>query len=399
MKSTIRRYLVSSGLFVLLPATVWAVSPPLDLLGSVQWIGPPELVGTAAESYKFKHLDDNGVVDLEGVVVKPLQVPGPFPGVVVSHGKGGDAYGAPVALAAQWFAPAGYIVVAVTYTHAGQVVCEDSTRACGGSPENVRRAQDALNLLHSTDVVDKLGDVVDRETTFLYGNSMGAFVTVEAVRTLSARVRAAATTAGGIIKQGPLAYTTPSGEAGIADVYVPLIHMHGRLDTVVPPGAEQNLTDALDWYGKAHQVVWFPAAGHGIAQSDLTTGQVGQFVVEWFNTYRDATAPLISSIAYRQDSAGVLVAARGIHFGANANGGSVLRFHGGATTLAAAPYFWTDSIVQSYVPAAAPAQGQLDIVAPVGPILDATVEQPAPGTAYGEQFGGVRSNARRYNFP
>lgn len=371
--------LILSALAVMcfLSSPLQATTHPVALSGTLT-LTPRTDAGAGNEAWDLTYTESGWATIVSGIIHKPLGL-GPFPGVVASHGKGGSASGFGIEKGSAWFAPNGYITIAVNYTHAGGVFCRDQAAQCGGSAENVRRGDRAFQLLRSQNLIDLIGDVVNRDYLTLYGNSLGAFTTLELAENLGTKVRAVAISAGGLYVDGVFAYMTPSGTIGVNDVMAPTIHLHGRLDGVVPPQVHDDMSIALDLYDKVHQQVWFPDAGHNIARGILTANQVRDFIIGWFSTYLYATAPKIDSLSAQSGLVGDTVYIAGSNFGANPNGNSAVNIGG----IAAQIISWSDTGIMITVPTGA-VTGSLEVIVPVGPITDPLVEQPIKG--------GVRSN-------
>ena len=342
--------------------------------------------GETYNAWEFTHYDAALAQDLHGIVVIP-NGEGPFPSVLVSHGKGSDAKGFGEIKAADWFAPAGYLVIAVDYTHAGKVNC--SQQPCGGSEENVARASLAFDVLSSQQLIDQMGDIVDQGALFAYGNSMGAFVTEEYAQTVH-NLKAIGLTAGGVYReQDTLLPLTPHSVAGIEMIDAPVMQLHGLNDRTVPPAAANTLSGALDDFDKIHQMVWYTEGEHNIHE----LASAGEFIIAWFNSYRidantqtDAT-PYIQGVSYRTDAAGNLNARlSGRHFGHNAYGENSIHFNAEAATL----QHWGDTTVQVAVPAGV-SEGYVEAVVPVGPLDNTDIEHPVSG--------GLRSNRPAVNLP
>lgn len=374
---------------------------PVILTGTLTLVDTFYMVGSGT-AHNFSY--DEGTSHVEGViVVPPATITGPYPVVVASHGKGSDAYGLPLDLARDWLIDAGYAVIAVNYTHAGELSCTPDNTAnppylpeCGGSVENVWRLQAAINIMQSQSLIDQLGSIINRDlasalnrdVTFLYGNSMGAFVSIEAAMVLGRDITAVATTAGGIYGD-----YTPSGSGAVRNVYAPFLILHARDDRTVPASADESLITALINNEKMYQAVWYKTGGHGIARNEAT---IESFVLEWFNIMRDSTSqPNINSVTVTSDNTGVEV--RGRKFTDNAKGGGVLRFKNAASRFVSIPALWADDIIRGSVPAGVADSGYMEIILPVGPYTDAVIEQPVVGDTYGNKYGGVRSNSRKYN--
>jgi len=368
--------LVLAALYMV-PSALQAASPPVVLNGTLTLTTRSD-AGPGNEAWSLTYTERGWATTVTGVIVKPIGT-GPFPGVVTSHGKGGNAEGFGIEKGSQWFAPNGYITIAVNYTHAGDIFCRDEVSQCGGSAENVRRGDRAFQLLRSQNLIDLIGDVVNRDYIMLYGNSLGALTTIELAENLGSKIRAVALSAGGIYVEGVFAYMTPNGSAGVNDILAPMIHLHGRLDTVIYPRQQEDMSNALDLYDKVHQQVWFPDGGHNIARGSMTTNQVRDFILAWFSVYLNRTTPKIDSISVASGLVGDTVVIWGRKFSANVNGNSTVNIGGVAAEIVS----WSDTNITATVPIGA-VTGSLEVIVPVGPITDPVVEQPVNG--------GVRSN-------
>ncbi len=354
-----------------------AATPPVSLPGTLTLTNHGGL-GTDLTAWDFTYIEPGWNTVVTGLIVKPSGT-GPFPTVVLDHGKGGNAVGFGSQKSQEWFGPNGYMTISVELTHAGEVLCLDQASQCGGSPENVRRTETAVSIITSQALIDNIGDVVDRDNLFLYGNSLGATTALETAENLGSRFRAVALTAGGVILRSKLAYMTPSGSNGVADVGAPVMQMHGRLDDVVKPDEAQALFDALNLYDKVHQMVWFPNVGHNIATAQSTTTQVGTFILDWFDAYYFRTSPQLSTLSPASGKVGSGVKITGTFLGANTAGNSSLTFNG----VKATPSGWKDTTITSKVPAGA-TTGGVQVTVPVGPVTDSQIEKPVAG--------GMRSN-------
>lgn len=354
-----------------------AASSPVFMSGTLE-LTPHADPGPGNEAWTFTYTEPGLATTIVGIIIKPFGT-GPFPGVVASHGKGGDAFGFGMEKGKDWFAPAGYITIAVNYTHAGSVYCKDASEQCAGSAENVTRGNRAYNLLRSQNLINLIGDVVNRDVIALYGNSLGALTTLELAQDLGSKITAVAVSAGGIYAEGVFAYMTPSGVAGVANIFSPVLHLHGRLDNVIPATAHDTMANALDIYDKPHQQVWFPNGGHNIARAASTENQVRDFVLSWFSVINTKSNPRISSLSRSSASVGGTLAIAGTNFGTNVNANSAVKI--GAVT--AEIVSWTNTRITVTVPAGA-VSSWVQVVVPVGPITDPSIEQPV--------YGGIRSN-------
>lgn len=200
-------------------------------------------------NWTYDSIDDGVRYVLEGVLFVPSG-PGPFPAVVVSHGKGGTPRGYSAAIARSmvlW----GLVAIGTMSTHApdGEDAGNEPQGADGASEANVLRAHKARDLLGC------LGSV-DMARVAAHGHSMGAFVTGQLLGTYPADFRAASHTAGGV-SQGPNA-TKPEAAERIVAPYQ--IH-HGRADLVVPLALDVALAAILAGNGTPHQLLVRPYEG------------------------------------------------------------------------------------------------------------------------------------------
>lgn len=204
-----------------------------------------------------------------GIIIKPAGT-GPFPAVLISHGKGGSAlgFGRPKALEmATW----GYVGIAVDYTHAANSGWP--SKHDGASEENIRRALKCLEILRS------LPYVSDNQLA-AYGNSMGAFVTIALAAQPAANLKATAITAGGIAS----APGWPAPDPGVAaQVKSPMLILHGDADTTVQPVQSLNLKNVLDAIPMRNERVLYAGVGHNLHQ--VQAANVYARVKNWFRTY------------------------------------------------------------------------------------------------------------------
>ncbi len=201
---------------------------------------------------------DSGVhYVLKGVLFKPATGTGPFPAVVISHGKGGTARGYS-ANVAKTMVGWGLVAIGTTYTHAADAAGTLPSGAEGASPENVQRAHKAWDLLSC------VGNV-DFSRVAAHGHSMGAFVTGQLLGTFPSDFRAASHTAGGV-SSGPNS-TTPAAAANIIAPYQ--LH-HGDADTVVDVSQDQALRSILVSSGTPHQLHIYAGYTHSQIPFDAT---------------------------------------------------------------------------------------------------------------------------------
>jgi dienelactone hydrolase len=201
--------------------------------------------------WTYQSTDDGVRFQLSGVLFTPPGA-GPFPGVVVSHGRGGNAAGYSSSVARimrDW----GLVAIATNYTHAPDDI--DATLlpqgAEGASPENVQRAHKTRELLSCLGIVD-----MDRLAA--HGHSMGAFVTGQLLGRHPLDFAAASHTAGGLGATGSNATTADAA----AMIITPYQLHHGDADVVVDLGLDQALRDLLEESGVPHELHVYGAYTH-----------------------------------------------------------------------------------------------------------------------------------------
>lgn len=181
-----------------------------------------------------------------------LRVPqgtGPFPAVVVSHGKGGTPSGYSSRVAKEMVA-FGLVAIGTQYSHAPT---DDGLPKGleGANPENILRAHRTRSLLRCL-------DYVDQQRVAAHGHSMGAFVTAALVGTHPSEFRAASHTAGGSAEGG--VFSTNPATASL--IKAPYQMHHGTSDTVVSIEQDRNLARLLDAAGTPNQLIEYPGKDH-----------------------------------------------------------------------------------------------------------------------------------------
>jgi dienelactone hydrolase len=232
--------------------------------------GDPHSASGATWTY---HSTDLGVAfSLEGILFVPSG-PGPFPGVVVSHGKGGTPYGYSASVA---HVMVGWpmVVIGTMYTHA------PDTQDAGNLPDGPDGASDA-NVLRANKARELLSCVpeVDMSHLAAHGHSMGAFVTGQLLGRYNGVFRAASHTAGGV-SQGPNA-TTPAAAQAIRTPYQ--LH-HSASDTTVALAQDQTLAQILADNGVAHALYVTEYPGYTHAQTALDPAMFER-VRGWYQAY------------------------------------------------------------------------------------------------------------------
>lgn len=216
--------------------------------------------------------------EMTGILVKPKGA-GPFPAVLISHGRGGSA-GSFGLQKAREMVSWGFVCIAPDYTHAGPAMGGKGKgpagkgQAPGGdlgaSAENLRRAKTCLDLL------TKLPEV-DPKRLAAYGHSMGGFVTIGLAATEPDRLKAAAITGSGVSpREG---FPAPAVSV-VATIRTPFLILHGDADPVVRPEQSASFAEALQTGGVEHERILYPGEGHPIDQSKRE--EVFTAVREWF---------------------------------------------------------------------------------------------------------------------
>jgi dienelactone hydrolase len=198
---------------------------------------------------RFNYESTDGGVDyrLDGILFEPGGA-GPFPAVLISHGKGGSPDSYSRSIAAQMVSW-GVVAIGVRYTHAAT---DD------GLPAGADGANEA-NLLRGKKALELLGCLpsVDLTRVAAHGHSMGAFVTAALVGSHPRAFRAASHTAGGT-NEGP--NSTPPELA--MQIVTPYQLHHGDADTVVLIEYDEALDQILTDSGVEHEFHVYPGVDH-----------------------------------------------------------------------------------------------------------------------------------------
>lgn len=216
--------------------------------------------------------------EMTGILVKP-EGTGPFPAVLISHGRGGSA-GSFGLQKAREMVSWGFVCIAPDYTHAGPAMGGKGkgpgtkVRAPAGDPgasaENLRRAKACVDLLVKMPEVDP-------KRLAAYGHSMGGFVTIGLAAKEPERLKAAAITGSGVSpREG---FPAPAVSA-VATVKTPFLILHGDADPVVRPDQSAAFAEALKAAGVEHERILYSDEGHPIDQTRRE--EVFAAVREWF---------------------------------------------------------------------------------------------------------------------
>lgn len=239
----------------------------LGLPAAVKAAELPSLPGLMFRGQEFTYDAPDGVV--RGVLRLPSGR-GPFPAMLVSHGKGGTAAGfdaSHAAVFAQW----GMASVSCSYTHEGRTSNPPSNE--GWCPENGRRARRCLEVLAAT-------PGVDTARLALFGHSMGGFVSAGLAGQLGGRVAAACISAAGTTGTSNTEVASPALQE-VEGITAPTILFHGLADTTVSPTQSETLVTLLRERGVPSLRVTFPGAGHDIIDTAVKKAEIHSAVNAW----------------------------------------------------------------------------------------------------------------------
>jgi dienelactone hydrolase len=245
----------------------WEITEPLVSCSALIVTGNPQ--SQQGANWVYDSTEDGVHYVLEGVLFTPPGA-GPFPAVVLSHGKGGTprAYSANIARTMVGW---GLVAIGTMYTHAPDA--EDA----GNLPDGPDGASDAnvLRAHKARDLLSCLG-TVDLTRVAAHGHSMGAFLTGQLLGTYPDDFRVASHTAGGV-GSGPNA-TKPDVAARIRTPYA--LH-HSDADLTVPLVMDQALAGILAQSGTEHRLVTAPY--QGLSHGDMSANPLMlQRVRSWY---------------------------------------------------------------------------------------------------------------------
>ena len=251
------------------PAALAAPSPFQANCAALHVVGDPRSANGARWTYAS--VDDGVAYALEGAVFAPT-TPGPYAGVVLSHGKNGSPYGYSSSVGRimrGW----GMVVIATMYSHAP--AADDAGNlpvgTDGASAGNILRARKARGLLSCFRGVTPA-------RLAAHGNSMGAFVTGELLGRYPEDFRAASQTSGGV-SDGPIT-THPDAAAQIVTPFQ--IH-HSEADATVPIAFADRLVSILagNQVTYDYRVAEYPGYSHGqMGQDPAMLDRVREWYLE-----------------------------------------------------------------------------------------------------------------------
>jgi len=204
-----------------------------------------------------------------GFLLKPDGA-GPFPAVIINHGKGGR----PEDLSLRWARDMvrwGLVCICPTLTHIAGTTIQDQD---GASAENLARIGNCFDILGG------LG-CVDLNRVAVAGHSMGAFATIGYCGTAPERVRAVVVCAGGVTTRTGV--PMPAADLA-ARITAPTLILHGTVDGAVAPASSAQLQTILAQRQIACRRVLFEGTNHDLPTNAATRDTVLALIREWFAT-------------------------------------------------------------------------------------------------------------------
>lgn len=278
----------------------------LAVTGSLTVPATADLPGLTIVGNTFTYDAPDGQVT--GIILLPSGS-GPFPGVLISHGKGGSASGFSLPHAntlVGW----GVACIGPDYTHAaGNVNALDNEGYC---PENSRRARACLTILQS------LG-TVDMTRVAAFGHSMGSYLTGGLLGEIPASFRAACITAGGTSGTSDASFAAPATQE-VTGITAPFLMFHGTADTVVVPEQSASLQAILNGNSVPNKRLLYQDLGHDIASPPVKRADVYAIMRAWFTqhnvlAFAGNTAPTIATVAGATVTSGIVSAPLAITVG------------------------------------------------------------------------------------
>lgn len=234
------------------------------------------LSGLTITGNAFTYNAPDGVVS--GIFLKPAGA-GPFPALLLSHGKGGNANSFSLSHAqnlVRW----GFVCIGPNYTHANTGSTPDDE---GYSPENSRRARRALDILAAT-------PGVDMARLAAFSHSMGSFLTIGLSGELPDRFRAVAIAAGGTSGTSNTAFAQPATQEA-QPIRSPLLMFHGTVDNTVPPQQSVNLQTILQGNGVPNRRLLYQGVNHNIVDPPIRRIDAYAVMQAWFTQHGVLTVP------------------------------------------------------------------------------------------------------------
>lgn len=229
------------------------------------------LPGLVITNNQFTYNAADGQVT--GIIRMPAG-PGPFPAVLISHGKGGTATGFSLQHAnilVDW----GFACIGPSYTHEGSSVNLPENE--GYCPENSRRARRAIEILDSA-------PSVDLSRLALFGHSMGAFLSGGLAGEIPSQVKAVCLSAGGTAGLSDVNLASPALQE-VQGITAPVLMFHGTADTTVPPSQSLNLKNLLSANSIPNKRLLYQGIGHDIISPSVKRTDIHAIARAWFTQH------------------------------------------------------------------------------------------------------------------
>jgi dienelactone hydrolase len=227
----------------------------------------------------------------DGQVTGIIRIPsgsGPFPAVLISHGKTGTAEGFSLNHAnvlVNW----GFVCIGPNYTH---VTTDNPPDNEGYCPENSRRARRCLEILADISSVD-----MTRVAAF--GHSMGSFLTCGLSGEIPSQIKAACISAGGTTGTSDTGLASPATQE-VQGITAPFLMFHGTEDTTVRPVQSVNLQTILNGKSVPSKRLLYQGINHDIINSNVKGADIHAIMRAWFTqhgvlAFTGNTAPTITA--------------------------------------------------------------------------------------------------------
>lgn len=256
----------------------------------------PVLPGLTITGNTFTYNASDGVVS--GIIRIPSGS-GPFPAVLISHGKGGTAASFSAQHAANlvnW----GFVCIGPSYTHEGSNVNTSDNE--GYCPENSRRARRSIEILAAT-------PGADMTRLALFGHSMGSYLNGGLAGEIPAQIKAVLISAGGTSGTTSTTFAAPATQE-VQGITAPVLMFHGTADGTVSPSQSASLQTILQNNSVPNRRVLYPGVPHAIIDTNYKQADIYAVMRAWFTTHGVLTSttntpPTISAPASVTVTAGV----------------------------------------------------------------------------------------------
>lgn len=278
----------------------------LCLMASAITLHAQSLPGLTITSNTFTYNASDGVVS--GIIRIPSGS-GPFPAVLISHGKGGTASNFSAQHAANlvsW----GFACIGPSYTHEGSNVNTSDNE--GYCPENSRRARRCIEILAAT-------PGVDMSRLALFGHSMGSYLNGGLAGEIPTQIKAVLISAGGTSGTTTTTFAAPATQE-VQGITAPVLMFHGTADGTVSPSQSVSLQTILLSNGVPTKRLLYQGVPHAIIDTNYKQADLYAVTRAWFTTHGvltspTNTAPTISAPASVTVTAGVASAPIAITIG------------------------------------------------------------------------------------